>query len=151
MTQMAALDSSMLDLIRKVDPSFELRPGQRYTAVNDKGFEVDIIRREVVTDAPDPDPHPLPLTDHEDEFWAVQAPRAGLFQDGPRFSSMVVAANGQMARMTTIAPSLFASFKHWLADRPDRDPQKRTRDRLQAELVERFAAEYAVLFPSERL
>lgn len=145
-TQMAALESSMLQLIRKVDSTFELREGQRYTAVNSKGFEVDIIRREVTPGDPNADPHPLPLTDSEEDFWAVQAPRAGLLLDGPRFSSMVVSTSGHMARMTTIAPSLFASFKRWMAGSADRDPVKRDRDLLQAELVDRFAQEYAVLF-----
>ena len=145
-TQMAALESSMLQLIRKVDSTFELRESQRYTAVNSKGFEVDIIRREVTPGDANADPHPLPLTDSEEEFWAVQAPRAGLLLDGPRFSSMVVSTSGHMARMTTIAPSLFASFKRWMAGSADRDPVKRNRDLLQAELVDRFAQEYAVLF-----
>lgn len=145
-TQMAMLDSSMLKVIRKIDPTFELKEGQRYTAVNNKGFEVDVIRREVVPGDPNSDPHPLPLTDNEDEFWAVQAPRAGLLLDGPRFSSMVVSVSGHMARMTTIAPSLFASFKRWLAERPDREPLKQSRDQLQAELVERFCEEYSMLF-----
>jgi len=145
-TQMAALESSMLQLIRKVDSTFELREGQRYTAVNSKGFEVDIIRREVPPGDANADPHPLPLTDSEEEFWAVQAPRAGLLLDGPRFSSMVVSTSGHMARMTTIAPSLFASFKRWMARSADRDPVKRNRDLLQAEMVDRFAQEYAVLF-----
>lgn len=141
-SQMAALDSSMLQVIRKVDPSFELREGQRYTAVNSRGFEIDIIRREVVPGDPNADPHPLPLTASEEEFWAVQAPRAGNLLDGPRFSSMVVSTSGHMARMTTVAPALFARFKRWMAERPDRDPVKRSRDLLQAEMVEKFAEEY---------
>jgi len=145
-TQMAALESSMLEVIRKVDSTFEPREGQRYTAVNNVGFEVDIIRREVVPGDPGADPHPLPLTDSEEEFWAVQAPRAGLLLDGPRFSSMVVSTNGHMARMTTIAPSIFASFKRWMAGRADRDPVKRDRELLQAEMVEKFAQDYSILF-----
>lgn len=140
--QMAALDSSMLQVIRKVDSTFELKEGQRYTAVNSRGFEIDILRREVVPGDPNADPHPLPLTDSEEEFWAVQAPRAGALLDGPRFSSMVVSTSGHMARMTTVAPALFVSFKRWMAERPDRDPVKRSRDLLQAEMVEKFAEEY---------
>ncbi len=138
MTRMGQLDSSMLALIKKVDATFEIRPDQKHTAVNSKGFEIDIIRRE----ATDNDPHPLRLTDDEDEFYAVQAKRAGALLDGPRFSSMIVAVTGHMARMNTISPVAFARFKRWMAEQSDRDPMKRQRDLLQAEMVEELVAEY---------
>ncbi len=41
-----------------------LQVDQRYTAVNDKGFEVDILRREAV----EGDPHPLRLTQEVVDF-----------------------------------------------------------------------------------
>lgn len=137
MTQMDQLGSSMLGVIKRVDPTFEIRQEQKYTAVNSKGFEVDIIRREA-----DGDPHPLRLTEEEDDFYAVQAQRAGVLLDGPRFSSMIVSVTGHMARMNTISPPAFVRFKRWMAGRPDRDPMKRTRDTLQAELVEELVEEY---------
>ena len=137
-TRMASLGSSMLDLLRKVDATFQLRDDQPYTAVNSKGFEVDIIRRELHPG----DPHPLQITDNEEDFWVVPAHRAELLLSGPRFSRMIVAASGQMARMDTIHPRTFVSFKHWLADLPDREPLKRRRDLLQAELVSQLLAEY---------
>jgi hypothetical protein len=46
--QLARSAPSMLAVLQKVDKSFALRPDQKYTAANDKGFEVDIIRREAV-------------------------------------------------------------------------------------------------------
>ncbi|MDO9081164.1 MAG: GSU2403 family nucleotidyltransferase fold protein [Desulfuromonadales bacterium] len=137
-TQMGQLGSSMLDLIKKVDPTFELRQDQKYTAVNSKGFEVDIIRREVTNG----DPHPLRLTDDEADFYAVQAKKAGVLLDGPRFSSMIIAVSGHMARMNTISPVAFVKFKRWMAEQPDRDTMKRRRDLLQADLVEELVEEY---------
>lgn len=138
MTQMEQLGSSMLDVIKKVDSTFEIRQEQKYTAVNSKGFEVDIIRRE----ATEGDPHPLQLTENEDEFYAVQAKKAGVLLDGPRFSSMIVSVTGHMARMNTISPVAFVRFKRWMAEQSDRDPMKRRRDNLQAELVEQLIEEY---------
>jgi hypothetical protein len=132
------LGSSMINLLRKVDPTFALREFQRYTAVNDKGFEVDIIRRE----AKDLDPHPLRLTDAEDEFAAVQAPKAEILLNSPKFSSMIISTSGHMARMNTIAPKAFIDFKRWMGERPDRDPLKKSRDILQADLVEELVREY---------
>lgn len=135
---METIGSSLLGLLRKVDATFEIRPDQRHTTVNSKGFEVDIIRREAI----DGESHPLRLTDDADELFAVQAKKADLLLSGPRFSSMIVAASGQMARMNTVSPVTFAKFKRWMAAQPDREPLKRQRDILQAELVEELVTEY---------
>jgi len=72
----------------------------------------------------------------------VQARNAEQLVSAPRFSAVVVGANGHMARMNTVHPMAFASFKRWLAERPDRDPLKTRRDRLQADTVEQLVGEY---------
>lgn len=136
--QLARHAPSMLSVLQRVDKTFTLRPEQRYAAVNSRSFEVDIIRREAVED----DPHPIRLSDDEDDFWVVQARRAGDLLNAPGFDEIVVAQNGRMARMTTIHPAAFAGFKRWMATQPDRDPLKRRRDLLQAEAVEWMLAEY---------
>jgi hypothetical protein len=138
MTQMESLGTSMLNLIQKVDATFRLRDSQKYTAVNSKGFEVDIIRREVK----DNDPHPLQITDDQEDFWVVPAKKAELLLAGPRFSRMVVATSGQMARMETIHPGTFVKFKRWMSEQPERDPLKRRRDMLQADLVNELVERY---------
>jgi hypothetical protein len=138
-TKMRHAATSMLKLIQKVDPSFRLREDQKYTAVNSRGFEVDIIRRE----PKDGDPHPMRLTDDEgDEFYVVPARNAGVLLDGPPFSAIVVSASGHMARMNTISPLTFINFKRWMAEQVDRDTMKRSRDLLQANLVEELVNEY---------
>lgn len=138
-TKMRHAATSMLKLIQKVDPSFRLREDQKYTAVNSRGFEVDIIRRE----PKDGDPHPMRLTDDEDdEFYVVPAKNAGILLDGPPFSAIIVSASGHMARMNTISPLTFIQFKRWMAEQADRDTMKRSRDLLQANLVEELVSEY---------
>ena len=62
-TNMSAIGSTFLEVLQKVDSTFEIMPDQLYTAVNSKGFEIDIIRRPHTDD----EPHPLRLTDHEDD------------------------------------------------------------------------------------
>ena len=131
-TQLKRLDTSMLGVLKKVDPSFRIRPDHKYTAVNKAGFEVDIIRRQAV----EGDAHPIRLSDDEDDFWAAQAINAQVLLDSPPFSSVIVASNGKMARMNTIHPLVFARFKRWMSALKDRDPRKKARDRLQAETVE---------------
>lgn len=145
-TRMKVLGASMLGLLRKVDPTFEIRQDQRCTAVNSKGFEVDFIRRE----AAEGDPHPLRLTDDEDDIWATQAKRAGVLLSGPRFSSMIVSSSGYMARMETISPLAFVKFKRWMAAQPDRDPMKISRDSLQADIVEQLVEEYLPYLVAEQ-
>lgn len=137
-TQMKRSGASMLGILKKVDRTFEIRHDQKHTAVNSKGIEVDIIRRE----AKDGDPHPLRITDDEDDFWATEARKAGELLSAERFEAVIVSPSGDMARMTTISPAAFAKFKRWLASQSTREKMKRDRDALQADVVERIVADY---------
>jgi hypothetical protein len=135
---MKVLGSSMVGILRQVDPTFSIRNDQKYTAVNSKGFEVDILRREAI----DNDPHPVRLSDDDDDFWVTQARNAGMLLSAPRFSSVIVSSAGYMARMNTISPVVFSRFKRWLSEQDDRENLKRTRDERQADVVDLLVAEY---------
>ena len=137
-TALRRIDSSMLGVLRKVDPTFRVRDSQKYTAVNKDGFEVDIIRREQIED----DPHPVRLSNCEDDFWVAQAPRAKALLEAAPFSAVIIATNGEMARMNTLEPWAFAQFKRWMSNLEDRDPLKKRRDALQAQVVEHVVREY---------
>lgn len=137
-TRLARVGSSMLGVLKKVDPTFRMRKSQKYTAVNKDGFEVDIIRREQTED----DPHPIKLSDADEDFWVAQAHRADVLLDSPGFTAVIVATNGTMARMNTVHPATFVSFKRWLARQAGRDPLKRRRDVLQADAVEVLLEQY---------
>lgn len=144
-TALRRIDSSMLGVLRQVDPSFRIRDAQKYTAVNKDGFEVDVIRREQAAD----DPHPIRLSDDEEAFWAAQALRAHELLDSPAFSAVIVGSDGTMARMNTLAPPTFVRFKHWMSRLPDRDPKKKRRDELQASAVEHVIREYLPQYDSD--
>lgn len=137
-TALSKVDSSMLGVLHKVDATFRLRNSQKYTAVNKDGFEVDIIRRQQASDAP----HPLRLSDNDEDFWVAQAPRAQELLDSPQFSAVIVATNGDMARMNTLEPMAFVRSKQWMSMLPERDALKRRRDALQAKAVEAVVHEY---------
>lgn len=137
-TALARVDSSMLGVLQKVDPSFRIRSLQRYTAVNQDGFEVDILRRMQAGD----DPHPVRLSEDEDDFWVTQARRAQVLMDSPPFSAVIVASNGRMARMHTLHPVAFIQFKRWMSELPERDPLKRRRDALQASVTDTLLQHY---------
>ena len=122
---------SLLSTLQKVDPTFDLRDDQLYTAVNASGFEVDVIRRM----SKNRDPHPLRVTSAERDFWVVQVANGTQMASAPRFSQMVVSASGHMALMTTLHPVTFSRLKQALALNPRRDPLKKSRDALQARAV----------------
>lgn len=130
--------SSLRPLQRKVGPTFRVLDRQKYTAVNQAGFQVDILRREPIGH----DPHPHRLSADEDDFGVAQAPGAHVLLDSPPFTAVIVASNGDMARMNTLHPLTFARFKRWLSGLPGRDAVKRRRDKLQADVVEAAVREY---------
>ena len=137
-TALSRVDRSMLGVLRKVDSTFRVRDARKYTAVNQHGFEVDIIRHMKDGD----DPPPIRLSEEEDDFWVAQAPRAQELLDAPAFSAVIVATNGDMARMNTLHPLAFADFKRWMSQRQDREALKRRRDSLQALAVEEVVRDY---------
>ena len=131
-SRMKEADASFIGLLKKADKSFVRLEDRKETARNASGFEVDVIRRI----AKDGDPHPLRMSDDEDDVWAVQASTGDRILGSPRFSQMVVATNGEMAVMNTMHPMDFVKIKRALGNYPTRDPLKRTKDILQADLVE---------------
>lgn len=110
------------------------------TAVNDDGFEIDLIRRTAI----DGDPHPLPMSAKAEDFWAVQVASGNQLVSGRKFEQMVVSPRGDMALMRTVHPLDFVRVKTSMAASPQRDPLKRPKDALQAEIVQRLWDEYLV-------
>lgn len=126
------LDSSLLAVLRKADPSFRVMRSQLQTAVNDDGYEIDIIRRT----AKDGDPHPMRMSADEDDLWAVQVSSGEKMISGRRFQQLVVSVSGHMAHMQTLHPLDFIDVKSALSADSQRDPLKRPKDGLQARVVQ---------------
>lgn len=134
MSQMKKLDSSFIGALQKADPTFRVMPDQRQTAINDSGFEVDVIRRLVK----DGDPHPFRMSSDENDLWAVQVEGGDKMLSSERFSQVVVAETGHMAVMNTMNPITFIALKKMMSMSAGRDPRKRLKDGLQAELVQQL-------------
>lgn len=131
-------NTSMLGVLKKVDKTFRLKTLQKYTATNNDGFEVDILRRMREPD----DPHPIRMSDDEDDFWVTEALNANQLLDSPSFSSVIVSTNGNMARMNTLHPLSFTKFKRWMSQLPSRNPLKKRRDAMQADIIEKMVHNY---------
>jgi hypothetical protein len=133
-------DISFIDILRKADKTFEVRSDQLQTAVNAQGFEVDVIRR----DAKGEDPNPLRMSHKEDDLWAVQVSSGSRMLGAERFSRVVVASNGSMARMNTVSPAAFVKLKRALSTSRTRDPLKRPKDAMQASIVQHLIDEFQI-------
>ena len=133
-SRMRRMDSSFIGALQKADPTFRVMPDQKQTAINATGFEVDVIRRI----AKDGDPHPFRMSPNEDDLWAVQVAGADKMLSAQRFSQVIVSQTGHMAVMNTMNPLTFIAIKRMIALSPDRDPKKRLKDVLQADMVEQL-------------
>lgn len=143
-TDIEKLDMSVLKILKQADPTFQRKEGHNETAINAKGFEVDFLRRQPEGD----DPHPFRFSADEDDLWPVQARRASVLTNAPRFEHVVIAATGRMTLMRTISPDTFVEFKRWMAEQvPNRPEIKRRRDRRQADIVQSLLEE-GLLLPS---
>jgi hypothetical protein len=134
-TDLGKLESSVLGVLQRADPTYQRKEGQNETAINERGFEVDFLRRQPEGD----DPHPFRFSDDEDDLWPVQAIRASVLTTAARFEHVVVSSAGHMTLMRTIAPSAFVEFKRWMSKQaPRREEAKRRRDLRQAEIVQQL-------------
>jgi len=131
MSRMKKMDSSFIGALQKADSTFRVMLEQKQTAINDSGFEVDVIRRT----AKDGDPHPFRMSSDENDLRAVQVKGADRILSSERFSQVVVAETGHMAVMNTMNPITFIALKKMISMSAGRDPKKRLKDALQAELV----------------
>ena len=138
LTDLVKLDTSMLKVLQRADPTFQRKEGHNETAINAKGFEVDFLRRQPEGD----DPHPFRFSDDEGDLWPIQAMRASVLTNALRFEHVVISATGRMTLMRTIAPEAFVEFKRWMAEKaPQRPEPKRRRDRRQADIVQKLLDE----------
>jgi hypothetical protein len=138
---MEKLDSSILQVLQRADPSFQRMPLQLESAVNDKGFMIDFLRRMATED----DPHPYRFSEDEDDLWPVQAPRAQALLEKPPIEQTIVSVTGRMALMRTVAPEVFVDIKRWLSRQASRPIGKRRRDRRQADIVQQLLDEGLLL------
>lgn len=133
LADLTKLNMSMLRLLQSADPTFERKEGHSGTAINATGFEVDFLRRQPEGG----DPHPFRFSGDENDLWPIQAVRASVLTNAPRFEQVVVAVTGRMTPMRTIAPEAFIEFKRWMAEKAAQRPEpKRRRDLRQAAIVQ---------------
>ena len=121
-------EAGVLAILRQLDKSFEPVSHQQFRAVNKNGFFVDLVKQ-----TPNP-----PWKANEPERIASGDLTPSWLQNikwllsSEKFQSLVIGQDGLPAPMVAPDPRAFAVYKQWLSAQPDREPEKRKRDRLQA-------------------
>ncbi|MBP6251885.1 MAG: hypothetical protein KA387_03955 [Rubrivivax sp.] len=124
---------AMLRVLPRVGPAFRRKALHNETAINDRGFEVDFVRRVPV----DACARPFRFSADEHDPWPAQSIRASVLLEAPTFEHVVVSVTGKMALMRTMAARTFMECKRWMAESaPHRPPLGRRRDSPRADVVQ---------------
>lgn len=139
-TNLERIDSSILQVLQRVDPTFRFLELGSETVINDRGFEVDFSQPIPVG----ADPHARPSATSEAGLLSVPAARFPEPAEVPGFEHLVVSVTGKMTLMRTVAPKAFVEVKRWMAESmPGRQQIERRRDLLQADIVQALRDELA--------
>ena len=140
--------SGLIGLLGKVDQSFRpLRP-RGFRAANKDGYQVDLIRperRDVLRDQ-----LPAALTDLPDDLEGAAIFGLEWLINSPKLTAIAIDERGYPLRMVVIDPRAYALHKAWVADRPDREPLKASRDREQAKVAAYLSVHYLRLSFEDR-
>jgi hypothetical protein len=116
---------TLFSVLKSIDSSYKITPRAPYQAVNADGYEVELLAA--------PSCHPLPK---EEAF----APMQTLIEQewlllGSPVSAVVATVLGRACPLTVPDPRFMALHKLWLADKPERNPAKRDKDRRQGDVL----------------
>lgn len=138
-------DGALINLLRKVDRSFE-RSSATFRAVNRDGYLVDLIK---------PVANPAwkqtraTVGRAEDELVAAEIAGLTWLENAPAFEAIAIDEKGGPLRLIVPDPRIFVAHKFWVSKRPDREPIKRRRDLAQAQAVARLTAQFLEYLPYE--
>lgn len=123
-------EAGVLAILRKVDRSFEpIRKGS-FRAVNRDGFFVDLVKQ---TPMLPPWKTGEPAQIAAGDLMPTELPSIKWLLASEKFQSIVIGQDGLPAPMVSPDPRAFAVYKRWLSEQPDREPEKKHRDALQAD------------------
>ena len=116
---------TLFSVLRSIDPSYKINPRKPYQAMDADGYEVELLAA--------PSCHPLPK---EEAF----APMQTLIEQewlllGSPVSAVVATERGRACPLTVPDPRFMGLYKLWLADKPERNPVKRDKDRRQGDVL----------------
>lgn len=138
-------DGALINLLRKVDRSFE-RSQSTFRAINRDGYLVDLIKP-VARPPWKQDRDTVGQSD--DELIATGIDGLTWIENAPAFEAIAIDEKGGPLRLVVPDPRIFAAHKYWVSQRADRAPIKRQRDLAQAHAVAQLTATYFEHLPYE--
>lgn len=116
---------TLFSVLKSIDASYKINPRKPYQALDADGYEVELLAA--------PSCHPLP----RDEAFA---PMQTLIEQewlllGSPLSAVVATERGRACPLTVPDPRFMGLHKLWLADKPERNPVKRDKDRRQGDVL----------------
>lgn len=129
---------------QEVDRTFQSRGTMDFRLTNDRGYMIEFVRPE-----PTPVHRVMPGAEPLENGDIRPAPIVGLqwLVNAPVVEVIVLDERGFPAPMRCPDPRYWAVHKLWLSTRPDRDSQKKLRDRQQADVMLRLIEEKLPQFP----
>jgi hypothetical protein len=120
-----ASKKTLIQVLKSIDSSYTVSKKKPYQALNSEGYEIELLAA--------PSCHPLPK---EQGF----APMPKLVEQewlllGRPVSAVVATVRGRACPLTVPDPRFMALHKLWLADKPERNPSKREKDRRQGDVL----------------
>lgn len=127
----------VLDVLKKGDRTWTVNQERPFQAVNGRGDEIELLLPEALaSDFPRRGGlRPLPLPEQD---WLLP---------GRPVDQVVVAVDRKPARVVAPDPRWFALHKLWLADKPERSPLKKGKDRAQGGELLDLVADHMPHYP----
>ncbi|MCG8618141.1 MAG: nucleotidyltransferase domain-containing protein [Desulfobacterales bacterium] len=127
-----------IDVLRRIDKTFDIYQGQNYRASNDKGYMVDLLKAM---------PSPAHKIERDqiggpDDLKAIEVKNLSWLLSAPKFEQIAIGFDGIPVRIVAPDPRAFALHKFWVCEQVDRDPRKKGRDQEQAIAVAQLVMEH---------
>jgi hypothetical protein len=133
-------DHGLIGLLRDIDKSFGLTQPKSFRASNKDGYLVDLIQPQgknvLLSKASGLADDPL------EDLEGVEIIGLDWLVNAPKRNAVALDQKGYPVLMAVIDPRVFALHKAWVAERGDRDPLKRRRDKDQALAAALIAKRY---------
>lgn len=123
---------SLLDTLRKVDPTFRVNPRRPYQALDERGYEVELLVAPSMFRTRPKDDGFSPLAVFQEQEWLLR---------GRPVRHVVASRDAKTCPIFAPDPRWMGLHKLWLARKPERNAAKKPKDRLQGETLLRAVAQ----------
>lgn len=117
---------SLLETLRKVDPTFRINPRRPYQALDERGYEVELLVAPSMFRTRPKDDGFSPMAVFPEQEWLLR---------GRPVRHVVASRDGRTCPIFAPDPRWMGLHKLWLARKPERSAAKKPKDRLQGEIL----------------